>query len=395
MSTAANVPKEAIQIVECTTPAQRREFIYFQWEIYKGDPYWVPPLISERVAFWDKRKEPFYEHSDAAMFLAKRNGIIVGTIAAIENRRHNQFHNESIGFFGGFECIDDQAVANKLFDTAKAWVQARGLNVLRGPATVSFNGEVGLLVDGWNGPPQPLTTYNPKYYVPLVENYGFKKAMDLWAWWNPITKDQIKVDEKVWRVAEIAKKRGKFTIRKSDIKNHLDREVAVIKKIYASNEGAWKENWGHVPMTDHELEHTVNGLKQFAEDDFIYIAEKDGEAIGFSITLPNVNIPLRLAYPKPGTPEFITVLKMLWHWKVKKTINSVRFMLLGVLPQYRSAGVDAALIVETLQTAINRGYIGGELGWILETNDEMNKINKLGGGYIHRTYRMYDYEIGD
>ena len=383
-----------IEITECNTPALRREFIDFQWECYVGDPYWVPPLIGDRVSFWDKSKNPFYEHSDAAMFLAKRGGKTVGTIAAILNNRHNEFHKEKTGFFGGFECVDDQAVSNKLFDTAKAWVQAKGMTVLRGPATVSFNDEVGLLVDGWNGPPQPLMTYNPKYYVPLVENYGFKKAMDLWAWWNPIQPGQSKVDEKVYRVAELAKKRGKFTIRKSDIKNHLPREVAVIRKIYASYEGAWAANWGHVPMTDHELDHAINGLKQFAEDDFIYIAEKDGEAIGFSITLPNASIPLRMAYPKPNTPDFISIIKMLWHWKVRKSINSVRFMLLGVLPAYRSAGVDAALIVETLQMAIAKGYVGGELGWILENNDEMNKINKLGGGHVYRTYRMYDLVIG-
>ena len=382
-----------ITIHEANTPAERREFINFQWQIYKGDRYWVPPLISERTAFWDKAKNPFYEHSDAQMYLARRAGKVAGTIAAIHNTRHNEVHKETTGFFGGFECIDDADVARALFDAARAWARSKGDTVLRGPATVSFNDEVGLLIDGFDGQPQPLMTYNPRYYAGLVEGNGFKKAMDLWAWWNPIQPGQSKVDDKVLRVAEIAKKRAKFTLRKADIQKHLDREVDVIRKIYASYHGAWSANWGHVPLTDHELDHVVHGLKGFADNDLIYVAEKDGEAIGFSITLPNVNTPLRLAYPNPGTPEFITLIKMLWYWKVRKTIDSCRFMLLGVLPEYRAAGVDAALIAETLQAAISKGYVGGELGWILENNEPMNRVNKLGGGTIYRTYRVYDAVI--
>jgi GNAT superfamily N-acetyltransferase len=388
------MPADASVIISpVTTPGERDQFIYFQWEIYKGDKFWVPPLISERKTFWNKAKNPFYEHSDAQMFVARRNGQVVGTIAAILNNRHNEFHKETTGFFGGFECIDDASVAAALFDAAKAWLRERGQTVLRGPMTISMNDEVGLLVDGFDGQPQPLMTYNPRYYVGLIEGAGFKKAMDLWAWWNPIAPGQNKVDDKVYRVAEIAKKRGKFTLRKADIQKHLDREVAVMRKIYASYDGAWAENWGHVPLTDHELDHIVLGLKQFAENDLIYIAEKDGQAIGFSITLPNVNTPLRLAYASPRTPEFITLAKMVWHWKVRKVIRDCRFMLLGVLPEYRAAGVDAALIAETLHAAIGRGYTGGELGWILENNEPMNKVNKLGGGHVYRTYRVYDLAI--
>jgi GNAT superfamily N-acetyltransferase len=380
-------------IVPADTPESRLAFIHFQWEVYRGDPHWVPPLISERKAFWDKARNPFFEHSDAQMFIAKRGGKIVGTIAAIHNTRHCTFHNDKVGFYGGYECFDDGEVSRALFDAAAAWLRARGLDTMRGPATISFNDEVGLLVDGEPGQPQPLMTYNPRYYVAQVEGYGFRKAMDLWAWWNPIVPGQSNVSDKVIRVAEMAMKRGKFTLRPADIQKHLDREVGVIRKVYASNQGAWAENWGHVPLTDKELDHIVHGLKGFAENDLIYIAEKDGEPIGFSITLPNINTPLRLAYPSPRTPEPITMIKMLWHWKVRKVIKNCRFMLLGVLPEYRAAGVDAALIARTLEVARKRGYDGGELGWILENNEPMNRVNKLGGGHIYRTYRMYDCPI--
>lgn len=376
-----------IELHECTSLADRKQFIHFAWEIYKDDPYWVPPLISERVAFYDKKKNPFFEHSDAAMFLAKRDNKVVGTIVAIWNNRHNEFHQEKIGFFGGFECINDQAVANALFDRARDWVKARGATALRGPTTLSFNDEVGLLVDGFDGIPQVLMTYNPRYYIELYERYGLQKAMDLWAWWNPITKEEYKVSNKLDRVVEIAKKRGKFTIRAADFKQ-LDREIGILKHIYGSDSGAWKDNWGHVPLTEHEIDHTVRGLKQFADPELILVAEINGEPVGIAVTLPNVNRPLHAAYPNPKTPELWTLLKFLWHRR--KMVNSVRFVLLGVLPEHRMSGIDAALIWETLQTAMRKGYIGGELSWVLETNEAMNRIGKIGGGHVYRTYRVYE-----
>lgn len=381
---------DAVTVTECQTPADRLAYIHFQWEIYKGDPYWVPPLISERVAFWDKRKNPFFEHSDASMFIARRGGVIVGTIAAIENRRHNEFHNEKTGFYGGFECIDEPSVAAALFDTAKAWCNKRGLNKLRGPATLSLNEECGLLVDGFDGEPVVLMPYNPRYYQALVEGCGFVKAMDLWAYWNPLSAAKEGTSGRFARVVEMARKRGKFTIRSANLKN-LQHEIDVLKLVYAGEQGAWKDNWGHVPMTEHEVNHTVRGLKQFADADLILVAETDGKPIAVSVTLPNVNRPLRMAYPNPKTPEILTLLKFLWYRR--KNVNAVRFVLLGVLASHRMSGIDAILIAETIKVIEKRGYIGGEFGWILETNESMNRIAAYGGGHVYRTYRMYDRAI--
>ena len=154
---------QPIEIVACQTDSDRRQFIEFQWQIYKDDPYWVPPIISERMAFYDKTKNPFFEHSDAQMFIAKRNGNIVGTIVAIQNNRHNETWNEKTAFFGGFETINDFAVASALIETAKAWARERGFNCLRGPTTLSIYDECGLLVDGFDDEPKALMTYNPRY----------------------------------------------------------------------------------------------------------------------------------------------------------------------------------------------------------------------------------------
>ncbi len=381
---------QPIVVSECKSSAERRQFVEFQWEIYKDNPQWVPPLISERMAFYDRTKNPFFEHSEAALFVARRGGHIVGTIVAILNNRHNAIHHEHTGFFGGFECINDFEVARALFDTARDWVKARGMTVLRGPTTLSFNDEIGLLIRGFDKPPRVLMPYNPPYYAELVERYGFQKAMDLYAWW---VSTQTAADKRLAQLERIAagiQKRKNFVVRNADFR-HLDREVAALKRIYASSEGAWRDNWGHVPMTDHELAHVVRNLKQFADPDFIFIAEVDGEPIGLAVSLPDVNQPLRKAYPNPRTPELWTLLKFLWYRRT--TINAVRFILLGTLPEYRASGVESLLIYRTLEAARRRGYIGGELGWILETNDAMNRINQAAGAEIEKVYRIYDYRI--
>jgi GNAT superfamily N-acetyltransferase len=378
-------------IHECNTAQERRAFIEFQWEIYKGDPYWVPPLIhADRMPFFDKTKNPFFEHSDAQMYVARRAGKIVGTIIAILNNRHNQYHHETTGFFGGFECINDPSIAAALFGAATTWLKARGMTVLRGPATFSLNDECGLLVEGFDSEPQVLMTYNPRYYIDLVEGYGFKKAMDLWAWWVPTDVASTTIKQKLDRIVEMAQKRKHFTIRKIDF-GQLDREVAALKEIYAGADNAWQDNWGHVPMTNHEIAHIVNNLKQFADPDFIHVAELNGKTIGMGVTLPNVNRALRKAYPNPKTPELLTLAKFLWYRR--SMVNSVRIILLGVLKEYRMAGVDAALMKRALDVAIEKNYTGGEMSWILENNDAMNRIISLAGSYVYKKYRIYDLPI--
>ena len=381
---------QPVEVVTCQTAAERRQFIEFQWQIYKGDPYWVPPIISERVAFYDKTKNPFFEHSEIQMFMAKRGGEIVGTIAAIQNNRHNETWNEKTAFFGGFETIDDEAVATQLFDTVTAWARERGFNRLRGPATLSIYDECGLLVDGFDDEPKPLMTYNPRYYQGLLERYGFYKAMDLLAWWGDTDKCKEAVKGKWARVVQLAEKRARFTVRPMNFKD-IDNEVEKVKKVFRR---AWEKNWGNVPLTDHELEHVYHQLKQFADPDLIQMAvDKNGELIGFALSLPNVNRPLHMAYPSPNTPEWWSTFKFLWHWKVRKQVNSMRFVLLGVLPEHRMGGVDAVMIIKTFETMIKKNYIGGECGWVLETNDAMNRIVAEGSLTVYKTYRLYDLDI--
>ena len=354
-------------------------FIRFLWTIYKDYPAWVPPLMMDRKKLMDRQKNPFYKHTDAEFYLAKRDGIVVGRIGAIVNHNHNKEHNDKVGFFGFFECIDDQQVANALFDTAKEFVRAHGMTTMRGPVNPSVNDEIGLLIDGFDVSPTVMMTYNPPYYIKLLENYGFKKAKDLYAY----LLDQKKVyTDRFNRAHELVKERQHITFRSFDMK-HFAEEVERVKQVYNK---AWAKNWGAVPMTDEEMDALAADLKPVIVPELVIFAEKEGKTIGFALSLPDINVPLK--YNKNGY-----LLPGLYHMMTKKKkINLVRVIVLGVLPEYLSTGAGAALFYETAIRAKNLGYGYGEASWILEDNDKMTKSAEAMQGIIQKRYRLYDIE---
>jgi GNAT superfamily N-acetyltransferase len=376
----------AIEIVECTTPKQRDEFIFFQWVPYKGNQYWCPPLISERREFYTTH--PFHEHADVAMFLAKRGGRTVGTIYAIDNRAHNEFHQENIGMFGGFECLDDQTVAHALFDRAENWLRARGRSAMRGPFNFSTNEECGLLIDAFDDAPRVMMTYNPPYYQGLIEHEGYAKAMDLLAYRIEVNA-QLGLSQfppKLKRIMDKTMARDGIVIRKIDVK-HLDEEVKRIIPIYNSS---WAMNWGFVPMTAAEFEHLTYSLKDVFDPDLLHVVEAKGQPIGVALTLPDLCDPLRRAYPKPGTPELWTLAKFLFNYKVRKTQKYIRMMIMGVLPQYRLSGIDALLMATTAEAGMKKGYTMGEASWILENNVPMRQGLENIGWKVYKTYRIFE-----
>lgn len=378
----------AIEIVECTTPQLNDEFIFFQWVPYKGNPYWCPPLISERREFYDKKRHPFHQHADVAMFLAKRGGQTVGTLYAIDNRAHNEFHHENVGMFGGFECQNDQAVAHALFDRAESWLRARGRSAVRGPFNYSTNEECGLLIDGFDDAPRVMMTYNPPYYQGLIEHEGYAKAMDLLAY-NIEVNAKAGLDQlppKLKRVMDKTMARDGIVIRNIDMK-HLGEEVDRIIPIY---DDAWSKNWGFVPMTKAEFDHLANGMKSVIDPDLLLVVEAKGEPIGVGLTLPDLCEPLRRAYAKPGTPEWWTLLKFMYYYKVRKTQKYIRVLIMGVKEKYRVSGIDALLMARTADVAMKKGYTLGEASWILENNTSMRQGLENIGWKIYKTYRIYE-----
>ena len=359
------------------------EFIKFPWRVYRDDPYWVPPLISERKDFLDPQKNPFFEHSEVELFLAQRNGETIGTVAAIINDNHNAFHEEKAGFFGLFEVIEDYAVADGLLTTARDWVKAKGMDVIRGPMNMSINDECGLLVDGFDSSPVVMMTYNPRYYVNLIERFGFVKAKDLYAYIvsTDIFNSKIEnIPSKFLRVAEIAQKRAGVRVRKINMKD-FDAEVEKAKVVYNS---AWEKNWGAVPMTDAEFDHLAHGLKQFLDPDLLLLAEVDDRPVGIFVGLPDVNQPLLHVNGRLFPFGWI---KYLWY---RRKIDILRGLIMGVIAEYRERGVDALMYVEAAKEAFRKGYKRCEMSWILEDNVMMNRIIQRIGGEVYKTYRIYE-----
>lgn len=378
-------------IAPAETRAELKAFVRFPWQVYKGDPYWVPPLLSEREELIDPARHPFHEHAKVAYFTAHRDGRMVGTIAAIVNHRHNEYWNDQVGFFGLFEVLQDEEAAHQLLRTAEAYLRDEGLDTCRGPMNLSTNEECGLLVDGWNGPPVILMTYNPRYYVDYIESAGYTNAQDLYAYtydMRNIQPDGTGFNPKMLHVADRVRQRTEVEIRTIDMNNYR-RDARYFKEVYNQ---AWSKNWGFVPLTDAELEHEVKALKPIIDPETVFFGFKDGRPIAVGLPLPDLNQPLHRAYPRPGVPEWWTLLKMYYYWKVRKAVTTVRAFAGGVVEEYRGQGLHALIFVETMQRCVSR-YKDVEFSWILESNIPMRQTAANMGAEIYRTYRIYDKKL--
>ncbi len=358
------------------TKTDLKKFIKLPWKIYKENFYWVPPLIFERKFLLDKNKNPFFKHAEAEYFLAYKNNEIVGRISAIINHNHNREHNENIGFFGFFECINDQNVANSLFDTAKKWLKERKISIIRGPANPSVNDEYGLLIEGFDKSPVVMMPYNPPYYPLLIEGAGLQKIKDLYAYY---LSHNIFDKEKIERVINLVQDRYHISVRTINMKE-FDNEVKIIEKIY--NE-AWQYNWGAVKMTQEEFDTLAKSLKSIVDPELVLIAEVDKKPVGFALSLPDINQILK--YNRSGwlIPAMFRLIKN------KKQINGIRIIALGVLKEYQRTGAAGFLFYETAVRALKQGYDWGEASWVLEDNIMMNRSAEMMNAILYKKYRIY------
>ena len=356
-----------------------RRFIDLPYRLHARDPLWVPPLRRDVEALLSRSKNPFFEHAEAEYFVAERGDEVVGRIAAISNRLHNETHNDRVGFFGFFECIDDQVVADALFAAAGQWCGQHGHDVVRGPASFSVNDECGLLVEGFDTPPVLMMPHNPPYYATLHDGYGLVKAKDLWVYESPATGHPEHI-QRITRAVQLAGKRRGITLRALDM-TRFAAEVETLKGLYNA---AWERNWGFVPMTDAEIEHLAKQLKPIVVPDLVCFAERNAEVIGFAVALPDLNQALS---HNPSGRLFPGILRVLWH---ARKVSRLRILLLGVLNEYRGTGVDAVMYHWIWTKAVARGYRWGEAGWILEDNWRMNNAVVRLGFRRYKTYRIYD-----
>ena len=376
---------EGLRVRAARTRRDLKRFIDLPYRLHARDPVWVPPLRRDVELLLSRSKNPFFEHAEAEYFLAERDGEVVGRIAGISNRLHNETHDDRVGFFGFFESVQDQAVAAALLDAASQWCRQRNHDVLRGPASFSVNDECGLLVDGFESPPTLMMPHNPRYYIELLERAGFTKAKDLWVYQGGSEEQYVPVPERLARGTELIRQRQGITLRSLDLKN-FQHEVERIKELY--NE-AWEKNWGFVPMTEHEIDHLAAQFKPVVIPEMVPMAEKDGKLIGFGIALPDLNVVFRRH--RSGR-LFPMVLDLLWSLKMKR-IRRARILLLGVLPEYRGKGIDAMLYHWIWTKSGQRKIYWGEAGWILEDNPAMNAGLEKMTFRVYKTYRLYDRPI--
>lgn len=352
---------------------ERNAFVELPFVLYRDDPLWVPPLRRERRKFL--RDHPLLDFGAVQPFLARRDGRVVGRIAAVDNPGHNEAHAAKDGFFGLFECVEDVAVAQALFDTAGKWLAARGLDAVLGPASYSTNEECGLLVDGFDHSPMILMPYNPPYYAMLMERCGFLKAKDLWAWDMP----PDRIPARLAHFADAVRRQGEITVRTVNLGDYA-AETARLKTVYNS---AWEDNWGFVPMTDREFDHMAGQLKPLLRPGMCLFAEIDGEPVGFALALPDANEALRAAR---GRMDPLSLCRM---WRALRSVDSARVVALGVVKAHRDRGVDALLYAELVRIGAELGYRRREVGWTLEDNHAVNNTMRMLGGQRSKTYRIY------
>jgi hypothetical protein len=369
------------------TSRDLRSFVDFPYKLYKRDAHWVAPLKMAQKDILDRRRHPFYKTSSVEMFLAEKQGRVVGRIMAIWNRAHNEFHMEHTGFFGFFEVENDFAAAESLVNAAAKWLKSQGAEVIRGPVNPSTNYECALLVQGFDQDPSVMMTYNPPYYVDFLERCGMKKAMDLYAY--DIDQQVFSSAERLKNLSDRLKKKYHLRVRTVNMKD-FPAEVARLREVYND---AWSRNWGFVPFTADEFEHLAKDLKQIVDPNVVYIAEKDqGEgvapkAVGFFLAVPDLNQALKKIN---GRLLPFGLLKLLWY---SRKIKKIRVITMGVIKELQNLGLAALFYDEVYRQIPFHGYPSAEMSWVLENNVLMNRAAELIGGKISKTYRIYEMPL--
>ncbi len=371
-----------LEILPVVSRRDLRRFVDLPWRLYTETehPQYVPPL---RLAVHDAldRSKPFYREAERELFVAFRDGTPVGRIAAIENRAHNRHHNDHVGFWGFFESIDDQDVANALFGAAGEWLASRDLDVMRGPVMPSTNYDCGLLVDGFEHDPTFMTPWNPPSYAALVEGAGLTRAKDLVAYYIPMNDNSFVLPASVKAIAARAQAKSGMTFRDLDLSRWND-ELELCWDVYNH---AWEDNWGFVPMSKEEFVVMAKDLKPLLIPEFAYMAEVDGKPAGFMLIVPDFNQVLKKI--KTGRLLPTGLIRLLLG---KSRLRSGRIMALGIKREFRNRSIFPLFILESYRRGLAYGAVGAEARWILEDNELLLGPLRALGLSEYRRWRIYD-----
>ncbi|HLF32315.1 MAG TPA: hypothetical protein VI566_14975 [Xanthomonadales bacterium] len=373
-----------VRVREVTGKAMMDEFIRVPWSIYRDDPNWVPPLLLERREAFSA-KNPFFQHAEWKTWIACRDGKAVGRISAQIDRLFLELHDEATGFFGLIEAPDDPAIFAALFSSAENWLKAKGMKRVLGPFNLGINQEIGLLVEGFDTPPYIMMGHALPYYGRLIESLGYTPDQDTLAY--EVHANQFGMPENMRKLLE--RQGHRITERAFNRKKRHD-DFETMRSIFND---AWSRNWGFVPFTEEEFQAVGKELLMLLPDDFIRIAEVDGQPAAFIAMLPNIN---EVIGDLDGRLLPFGWAKLLWRLKVR-SVKSARIALMGVRREYQRTRLGPALAFLTMtgleEPASRRGIEHAEMSWILEDNQGMRNIAEQIGGKITKRYRMYRKEL--
>jgi GNAT superfamily N-acetyltransferase len=358
-------------------------FLKVSYAIYNGDPHWVAPLLLDlRKVFTEEN--PLFEHAQMQLWVARHNGRDVGRIAGIIDQFHNRNGEEPAAFYGFYESADNPQVSRRLFGAVQDWARQQGMKRLLGPMNPTTNDECGLLVEGFDSSPVFMMTYNPRYYVTQTEQAGFQKAKDLLAFHIDLAKIPM---ERLIRIGTKVKERNAKLAFRPVRRKTLQADIGKIKEIYNA---AWEANWGFVPMTDAEVDFMAARLKPLLMEGLIWLAEAGDEPVGFLLAMPDYNVALKPLRGRLFTPRFLGFLPYALGWKCPRR---TRVLTLGVKANYRSRGLESAMLIEGLRVGMEAGVTESEASWILEDNLMMRRVLEAIGGRIYKRYRIYERRL--
>ena len=360
------------------TRGEQRRFIQLPWRIYRDDPCWMPPLVMSLREMVGFDPHPFYERSRARSFIASRGGVDVGRITAIVNAGHLARYADDRGFFGFFECDDDREAARALFGTARDWLRRQGIRHVRGPTNPSLNYECGMLVEGFEKPPFFMMTHNRPWYPALVEDNGFGKIEDLYAFWGEISMLSA-LDSKLAVMVKGVQERFNVKVRPLD-RRRFEEEVRMFLDIYNSSLGG---TWGFVPLSAGEVKHMAQSLKLLIVPELALVAEVDGKPIGTVFCLLDYNPRIKAIHGRLFPFGF---LRLLWN---KRGIKRMRAISANVVPEYQAWGVGLVLLAGLVQPLIDWGMKEVEFSWVLESNHLSKRSLERGGAIVSKKYRIY------
>jgi GNAT superfamily N-acetyltransferase len=369
-----------VEVIPVESRRDRRLFFNLPWDLYRGDPHWVPPIRVVQKELLNFKSHPFYDAADIRHFLALKGGRPVGRIAAIINHAHNRWYHEERGFFGFFESIDDEAVSTGLFDAARRWFADQGIDAIRGPVNPSLNYELGLLIDGFDDSPWFMMTYNKPYYARLVEAYGFRKAQDLYAFWGHLSMLE-EVTRRLNSLSHSVLERFQLHCRPLDTKR-FGEEIKTFLDIYNRS---LVNTLGFVPMSDGEVKKQAAGMKLMIVPELTTVAEVEGKPVGTMFALLDYNGRIKEMDGRLLPFGFLKLLRN------RRAIRRVRLISTNVLPEYQSWGIGIALVARLVPDALAWGIEEAEFSWVLESNDLSFKTLKKGGAKITKQYRVYDF----